>query len=83
MAEKISYKELVIRIDERLQSLITKFDDLCNHVNHEVESIDKRVKCLEDDSLVRKTQWKTLLFIASSTAGITAFIVQLINILVG
>jgi hemerythrin superfamily protein len=81
---------VLARIDERLDGLLksndkehkniaTSIKELIEHVNHENEAICKRVKCLEDKELVRRTQWKTLLFIISATAGMTAFIIQIVN----
>ena len=81
MTDKISYKELVIRIDEKLSKLINEVEKLCLHVNEENEKLDKRIRSLEDYRLMLKTQWKTLLFVASGTAGITAFIIKLLEVL--
>ena len=87
---KVRYKELVIRIDQKLKDLIegntkehnqiiTNIETLCNHVNDELGRMDKRINKLEHLEIIRKTQWKTLLFIASGTASVTIFLLKIIE----
>lgn len=76
------------RIEEKLSHLIEdnkevikRIDTLCTHVNHELEGVNKRLRYLEDCNLKLKTEWRTLIFLASATAGITAFIIQIVNLI--
>ena len=91
---KETYTSVVIELRERVKNLIEsnsiqhkgiidKVSTLCEHVNEENEKMDKRVKYLEDRDLIGRTQWKTLVFIACTTAGVTAFIIEIVNILLG
>lgn len=82
--KKISYSDLVARLDERVKNLmeqnkedhneiIKSIEELAKHVNHKNTEQDSRLKCLEDKEFERKVTSKTL-------AKISATIITIISV---
>ena len=92
--KKISYSDLVARLDERVKNLMEQnkedhieilktIEDLSNHVNHKGEERDARLKCLEDKDLERKVTNKTLAKIGAMVVATVTFCMAIIKLIMG
>ena len=78
---KQSYETLVVRLDERLKAMqdsndkdhvriIVAIEDLKNHVNDEIKTIEGRVRKLEDADKTLYDRWSTLAKLGTITTAI-------------
>lgn len=89
---KESYKDVLVRLDERLKNLIESNEDqhkeiidsvnkLCSHVNDENQKMDKRISKLEDSEIVAKATTRTLKYVVGFLVGAIGLISTVLGIL--
>lgn len=80
----------IARLEERVNNLIevtTKtheellksIETLDAHVNHEIELMDARVKCLEKTDTSLRAYWKVIIAIVGGIGGFVTFLLTLLK----
>lgn len=85
-------KTIVARIEERLTNFIDqnkidhskfelKVEDLCKHVNHEIELLNNRVAIVEDKQIASDSEKRGMMGVWKAVAAVLSVTLTIIGIL--